>query len=31
MYCHAWIENNPAKAKALGLSRSRNWLEDKVH
>ena len=31
MYCHSWIENNPAKAKALGLSRSRDWLQDKLH
>jgi len=31
MYCHAWIENNPAKAKILGLSRSRNWLDDGLH
>jgi 5-methylcytosine-specific restriction endonuclease McrA len=31
MYCHDWIERNPTQAKVLGLSRSRDWLEDKLH
>ena len=31
MYCHDWIEKNPAKAKVLGLSKPRDWLEDKLH